>query len=40
MKYSLKMVMLFQVNEYLPLMDVRLPTFALYFYEQIAYTNW
>ena len=40
MKYSLKFVMVYQINEYLPLFDVHLPTFLVYFYNYIAYTNW
>lgn len=40
MRHSLKLVLLLQVNELLPLFNVNLPSFLVVFYETISYSNW
>lgn len=40
MRYAVKMLQVFQINEYLPLFHVNMPTFAIFFYQTISYTNW
>jgi hypothetical protein len=40
MRYAIKMLQVFQINEYLPLFHVNMPTFTIFFYKTISYTNW
>lgn len=40
MRYAIKMLQVFQINEFLPLFAVHMPTFTVFFYNTLAYSNW